>query len=87
MTSQCEDLSDEEQDVEVAYKKLLKDSLRLSRINDKLSHKLKVSESQNLTFSSELDDAPAKVSQLESQRAILNDTIIAAGKEKDPATA
>ena len=55
----------------------------MSRINDKLSHGLKVSECQNLTFSSELDDARVKVSQLESQRAILSDTIINAGKEKD----
>ena len=57
--------------------------MRLSRINDKLSHRLKVSESQNLTSSTELDDARAKVSQLESQHAILSKTIIAAGKEKD----
>ena len=55
----------------------------MSCINDKLSHGLKVSECQNLTFSSELDDARVKVSQLESQRAILSDTIINAGKEKD----
>ena len=85
--SKCEDLSDEEQDEEVAYKELLKDSLRLSRINDKLFHKLKVFGSQNLTFSFELDDARAKVSQLESQRAILSNTIIAAGKEKELITA
>lgn len=64
--SRCEDLSDEEQDLEVVYKKLLKDSLCLTRINDKLSHKLKVSESQNSSFSFELDDARAKVSQLEN---------------------
>lgn len=85
--SKCEDLSDEDQDIEVAYKKLLKDSLRLSRINDRLSHKLKVSESQSLTFSSELDDARVKVSQLESQRAILSDSIIDAVKEKELITA
>ena len=37
--SKRDDLSNEEQAVEVAYKKPLKDSLRLSCINDKLSHK------------------------------------------------
>ena len=77
----------EEHDVEVAYKKLLKDSLRLCRINDKLSHNMKVLESQSSIFSSERDDAHAKVSQLESQRAILFETVIYVGKEKELAIA
>ena len=48
--SKLDDLFDEEQDVEVAYKKLLKDLLCLSRRNDKFSHKLKASESQKLNL-------------------------------------
>ena len=40
------EFSDDDQDLEEVYMKLLKDFMRLSRINDKLSHKLKISVSK-----------------------------------------
>lgn len=56
------EFSNDEHDLELMYRKLLKDSMRLSRINDKLSHKLKTMESRNSSISSELEDARARVS-------------------------
>ncbi|XXG82554.1 hypothetical protein AAC387_Pa10g0474 [Persea americana] len=64
-------------------KKLLKDSMRLSRINHKLYYELKITESQNSSLASELDDVHAKVSQLESQRAILSEILIDVGKKNE----
>lgn len=81
--SNLHDFSDNEQDIEVAYIKLLNDSIHLSHINDKISHKLKASESHCSIVSSDLDDARVKVSQLESQRAILSENLITAEKEKE----
>ena len=59
----------------------------MSRINDKLSHKLKASKSQNSILIFELDDARAKVSQLESHCVILFENLITSGKEKEPIVA
>ena len=75
--------SDDEQDLEVVCRKLLKNSMRLFRINDKLSYKLKITESQNSSMTSELGDARAKVSQLESRRTILSDNLIDVGKKNE----
>lgn len=73
------EFSDDEQHVETVSKKLLKDSMCLSCINEKLSHKLKITESQNSSLASELDDVRAKVIQLESQRVILSKDLIDVG--------
>lgn len=78
--------SDDEQDLEAMYRKLLKDSMHLSRINDKLSYKLKITESQNSSLSSKLGDARVKVSRLESQRTILSDNLIDAGRKNEQLT-
>lgn len=53
---------EDEQDSEAIYRKLLKDSMCLSHVNDKLSSKLIISVSQNYSLTSELDDAHAKIS-------------------------
>lgn len=58
------EFSYDEQDLKAVYRKLLKDSMCLSRINDKMSHELKVMESQNSSITSELEDARPKVGQL-----------------------
>ena len=55
------EFSDDEQDLEAVYRKLLKDSMCLSRISDRMALKLKAMEYQNSSLTSELDDARAKV--------------------------
>lgn len=45
--------------------------MRLTRINDKMTHKLKHMESMNSMLSSELEDAHTKVSQLDLKCSIL----------------
>lgn len=64
------EFSNDEQDLEVVYRKLPKDSMCLSRINDRMALKLKAMEYQNSSLTSELDDAHAKVRRLESQNAL-----------------
>lgn len=53
---------DDEQDLETKYRMILKDSLHLIRINDKMTHKLKHMESMSSTLSFELEDVHTKVS-------------------------
>lgn len=75
--------SDDEQDLEAVYRKLLKDSMLLSHINNKMSYKLKITESQNSSLTSKLGDARVKVSQLESRRTIFSDNLIDARSKNE----
>lgn len=79
--------SDDEQDLEAVYRKLLKDSMLLSHINNKMSYKLKITESQNSSLTSKLGDARVKVSQLESRRTIFSDNLIDARSKNEQLTA
>lgn len=57
--------SDDDQDLETKYEKILKDSMKLAKINDKKSVKLKGLKHENSTLSNELNETKRKVSQLE----------------------
>lgn len=75
--------SDEEQDMEASYMKLLKDLIQLTKINDRMALKLKAIESQNSSLKVELDDTRAKMSQLETQHLILSKQLLDAGVNTD----
>lgn len=78
-----QEFSDDEQYLKTEYRKLLKDSMRLSWINEKMSHKLKAMEAKNSSLTSEPEDAWAKVSQLESQCAIWINNLMDVGKKNE----
>lgn len=62
---------------------LLKDSIRLTRINDRMTLKLKAMASQNSSLKVELDDMQDKVGQMENQQSILSDQLLDAGVNSD----
>ena len=81
--SDSDNFSDDDEDWETAYKKLLQDSIRMSKISKKRALKLKEMETQNSSLTAQLEESQAKVSQLEDQHIILSNNLIAAGKESE----
>eukprot|EP00268_Persea_americana_P034952 TRINITY_DN3454_c0_g1_i2.p1 TRINITY_DN3454_c0_g1~~TRINITY_DN3454_c0_g1_i2.p1 ORF type:complete len:227 (-),score=57.35 TRINITY_DN3454_c0_g1_i2:922-1602(-) len=81
--SDFDNFSDDDKDWETAYKKLLQDSIRMSKISKKRALKLKDMESQNSFLTAQLEESQAKVSQLEDQHIILSNNLIVAGKESE----
>lgn len=76
-------ISDEEQEGDEAYQKLLLESMRMSKISEKRALKLKAMEEKNSLLQTSLTDSQSKVRQLEDQRAILSDKLILAGQENN----
>ena len=60
--SDSDNLSDDDTDWETTYKKLLQDSIRMSKINKKRALKLQEMESQNSSLIAQLEESQAKVS-------------------------
>lgn len=81
--SDSDNFSDDDKNWETAYKKLLQDSIRMSKISKKRALKLKEMESQNSSLTAQLEELHAKVSQLEDQNIISSNNLIAAGKESE----
>lgn len=75
------DFSNNEQDMKEKHMRLLQDSMRMSKMNEKRALKLKNLESQNTSLQAKLEDSQAKVRQVEDQRSALSNYLIDAGKE------
>ena len=60
--SDSHNFSDDDKDWKTTYKKLLQDSLRMSKINKKRALKMKEMESQNSPLTAQLEESHAKVS-------------------------
>ena len=76
-------LLDNEQNLVEAYESLLKDSRRMTQLNDILKGKWKTTEKGNFALKQELETAQGKVCQLETQRTILSNKLIDVGKKWD----
>lgn len=75
------DSSDDEQDLEIQYKRLLQDSIRMVKFNAKRALKLKAMGSLNVSLQATLEESQSKVKQLEDQYVILSNNMIFAGEE------
>lgn len=62
--------------------KQLKDLIRITKLNDKVTLKWKTPNRQNVSLKSELEGSQAKATQLENQRNILSNNLIDASKDK-----
>lgn len=77
------DFSDQEQDIEEDYRRLLQESVTMSKISEKIALKLKAIESKNTYLQVTLEDPKSKVKELKEQRMILSNNPIAAGKKNE----
>ena len=77
------EFSDGEHDGDEDYQKLFQESIRMSKIREKRSLRLKAMEGKNISLQATLIDSQSKVKQLEEQCTILSNKLIIAGQEND----
>eukprot|EP00268_Persea_americana_P034956 TRINITY_DN3454_c0_g3_i4.p3 TRINITY_DN3454_c0_g3~~TRINITY_DN3454_c0_g3_i4.p3 ORF type:complete len:148 (-),score=33.84 TRINITY_DN3454_c0_g3_i4:2168-2611(-) len=77
------EFSDAKQDADEDYQKLFLESVRMSKISEKRSLKLKAMEEKNASLQVTLIASQSKVSVLENQSTIVSNKLLDVGKENE----